>query len=121
MEAIIETAKIENIVKAKLQHSPSPLSMGLIMECPDLRGVTQHRIKHQIDVLKRDGKVRVIPMTFPGRSDRVGYEWVKQGDAKPDLPKPVQKLIDEVRLKINDDHSITITTPKIRVTIEVPK
>jgi hypothetical protein len=121
MEAIIETAKVENIVKAKLQHSLAPLSMGIIMECPDLKGVAQHRIKHQIDMLKREGKVRTIPMIFPGRTDRVGYEWVKSGDAKPELPKPVQKLVDEVRLKINDDHSITITTPKIRVTIEVPK
>jgi hypothetical protein len=121
MEAIIETAKIENIVRAKLQHSPAPISLGILMECPDLRGAAEHRIKNQLSILRREGKIRVVPMKFPGRADRVGYEWIKAGEAKPEMPKPVQKLIDEVRLKINDDHSITITTPKIRVTIEVPK
>jgi hypothetical protein len=121
MEAVIHISKVENIVVAKLQHSRVPLSIGMIQECPDLKDAKFEQIRDLLRRMKERGQVRAVPVVNPGRKDRIGYEYVHgQTIARPPLPEPVKKILDEVRLKINDDHSVTITTPKIRVTIEVP-
>jgi hypothetical protein len=121
MEAVIHISKVENIVTAKLQHSRIPLSIGMIQQCPDLKDAKFEQIRDLLRRMKERGQVRAVPVSNPGTKDRIGYEWIADGQTRPHLPPPVKALLDEVRLKINDDHSITITTPKIRVTIEVPK
>jgi len=122
MEAVIHISKVENIVTAKLQHSRMPLSIGMIQQCPDLNDAKFEQIRDLLRRMKERGQVRTVPVNNPGTRDRIGYEWIHdQASPRPSLPPPVKALLDEVRLKINDDHSITITTPKIRVTIEVPK
>jgi hypothetical protein len=117
----MEAAKVANIVEAKMKHSTMPLSLRMVHECVDLSGATETQVKWALRSLCEKGKVRKVPISYPGNNDRVGFEWLATAlTPKPSMPPPIKKVLDEVRLKINDDHSVTITTPKIRVTIEVP-
>ena len=125
--SLIDIAKLYNIITAKLQHAPYALSLSNICECPDLSGEAQVRVRDAVKSLHKRGLVRRVPITVLGGRDRVGYEWVKTGmkdggiivGQPVTLAKPTE-VAQDIRIKVNPDHSVTIITRSIRITVEVP-
>lgn len=128
MSQIIEIAKMYNILTAKLKHSPVAVSLRVFSEMVELANEKPVRIRDCLKQLHKKGVVRKVPIsTSIDLRERVGYEWVgrtPQSDAKIIqaliTPKPVVKTEDDIRIKVNADHSVTIITNAIRITIEVP-
>jgi hypothetical protein len=119
MEAIFEVAKVYNILEAKLKHSKVPLSLSTIMLCPDLKGAKPTQVRDCMRGLVSRNLAHRCPI-FEGR-DRVGFMWGAPPKA-PNIPLPTPtKSVEEVRLRINPDKSVTILTSKFKVTIEVPE
>ena len=125
--SLITIAKLYNIITAKLQFAPYALSLSNICECPDLSGESQVRIRDAVKSLHKKGLVRRVPISVLGGRDRVGYEWIKTGMKDGEilvgpavtLAKPVE-VQQDIRIKVNADHSVTIITRSIRITVEVP-
>lgn len=125
MNTFIDIAKMYNIITAKLQHTPRALSMREFCEMVELSNEKPVRIRDCLKQLHKQGKIRKVPYSSAvDKRERVGYEWVtahahamQYGSPCPPAVKPA----DDLRIKVNDDHSITITTKAIRITIEVPQ
>jgi hypothetical protein len=120
MEALIETAKIYNILEARLQHSKVPQSTNMLIQIPDLAGVKWHRVRDCLKHLVSQGKVSRVPIF--GTREKIGFIWGKEAAPyTPTVKSTVKTDQEEVRLRINPDKSITIFTTKFKVIIEVPE
>jgi hypothetical protein len=125
---MIEIAKMYNIITAKLKHTPLPVSLREFSQMVELAQEQPVRIRDCLKQLHKKNVVRKVPISNNiDMRERVGYEWVgrtPQSDAKIIqaliTPKPIVKTEDDIRIKVNADHSVTIITKAIRITIEVP-
>ena len=134
MSQIIEIAKMYNIITAKLKHAQLPVSLREFSQMVELAQEQPERIRDCLKQLHKKGMVRKVPISNNiDMRERVGYEWcgasgmaarTPQSDAKIIqaliTPKPTVKTEDDIRIKVNSDHSVTIITKAIRITIEVP-
>lgn len=133
MYQMIEIAKMYNIITAKLKHSPVAVSLRVFSEMVELANEKPVRIRDCLKQLHKKGVVRKVPIsTSIDLRERVGYEWVGNKFHVPiGLVKAIQELpnqnstktaeqADDIRIKVNVDHSVTIITKAIRITIEVP-
>lgn len=133
MSQITDIAKMYNIITAKLKHSSLPVSLREFSEMVDLAGEKPIRIRDCLKQLHKKGMVRKVPIsTSIDLRERVGYEWAGNKFHVPiGLVKAIQELpnqnstkiaeqADDIRIKVNADHSVTIITKAIRITIEVP-
>ena len=137
MSQIIEIAKMYNIIIAKLKHSPVAVSLRVFSEMVELANEKPVRIRDCLKQLHKKGVVRKVPIsTSIDLRERVGYEWVghagmaaRSQHAEATLGKiltntPIVRIdeqpTDDIRIKVNVDHSVTIITKAIRITIEVP-
>jgi hypothetical protein len=129
MYQMIEIAKMYNIITAKLKHSPVAVSLLDFHDMVELTNEKELRIRDCLKQLHKKGLVRKVPISQDSGRSRIGYEWcgrTPQSDAKiiQNLitPKfvPTVKTEDDIRIKVNADHSVTIITKAIRITIEVP-
>lgn len=124
MGTLTESARVYNIVTAKLQHATHALTLNEVLECPDLKGVDMWRIRDCVRSLHKSGKVRKLTVSTPNPRERVGYEWRKPGDTvKEEIEGRSAKrevTQEDLRIRVNQDRSVTIITSKIKITIEVP-
>lgn len=127
MNQLIEVAKLYNILTAKLKHSPVAVSLLDFHDMVELANEKEVRIRDCLKQLHKKGMVRKVPISQDSGRSRIGYEWcgrTPQSDAKIIqallVPKPIVKTEDDIRIKVNADHSVTIITKAIRITIEVP-
>lgn len=133
MSQITDIAKMYNIITAKLKHSQLPVSLREFSEMVDLAGEKPIRIRDCLKQLHKKGMVRKVPIsTSIDLRERVGYEWAGNKFHVPiGLVKAIQEMpnqnstktteqADDIRIKVNVDHSVTIITKAIRITIEVP-
>lgn len=137
MSQIIEIAKMYNIITAKLKHSPVAVSLRVFSEMVELANEKPVRIRDCLKQLHKKGIVRKVPIsTSIDLRERVGYEWVghagmaarsqhaeatlSQIIAKTPIVRIDEQPTDNIRIKVNVDHSVTIITKAIRITIEVP-
>ena len=127
MYQMIEIAKMYNIITAKLKHSPVAVSLLDFHDMVELTNEKELRIRDCLKQLHKKGLVRKVPISQDSGRSRIGYEWcgrTHQSDAKIIqallVPKPTVKTEDDIRIKVNADHSVTIITKAIRITIEVP-
>ena len=133
MIQMIEVAKMYNIITAKLKHSQVAVSILDLHDMVELANESQVRIRDCLKQLHKKGVVRRVPISLDNGRSRIGYEWcgvsgmaarTPQSDAKTTLallaPKPIVRSEDDIRIKVNADHSVTIITKAIRITIEVP-
>ncbi|MFI3198165.1 MAG: hypothetical protein QX196_07580 [Methylococcaceae bacterium] len=127
MSQIIEIAKMYNVITNKLKHSPVAVSLLDFHDMVELANEKEVRIRDCLKQLHKKGLVRKVPISQDSGRSRIGYEWVgrtPQSDAKIIqaliTPKPIVKTEDDIRIKVNSDHSVTIITKAIRITIEVP-
>ena len=133
MNQLIEVAKLYNILTAKLKHSPVAVSLLDFHDMVELANEKEVRIRDCLKQLHKKGLVRKVPISQDSGRSRIGYEWVghagmaartPQSDAKIIqalvTPKPIVKTEDDIRIKVNAGHSVTIITKAIRITIEVP-
>lgn len=128
MQEIIDIAKMYNIISAKIQHSPMPVSARELGEMVELANEKSIRIRDALKQLHKVGKIRRVPISsVVDRRERVGYEWNNKVHVTPELVKAIQARStprvdadDDIRIKVNEDHSVTIITKAIRITIEVP-
>lgn len=133
MSQFIEVAKMYNIITAKLKHSPVAVSLLDFHDMVELANEKEVRIRDCLKQLHKKGLVRKVPISQDSGRSRIGYEWcgvsgmaarTPQSDAKIIqalvTPMPIVKTEDDIRIKVNADHSVTIITKAIRITIEVP-
>ena len=133
MIQMIEVAKMYNIITAKLKHSQVAVSILDLHDMVELANESQVRIRDCLKQLHKKGVVRRVPISQDNGRSRIGYEWcgvsgmaarTPQSDAKIIqsliAPKPIVRSEDDIRIKVNADHSVTIITKAIRITIEVP-
>jgi hypothetical protein len=140
MNQIIEIAKMYNIITNKVKHSSLPVTIRELNEMVELADEKAVRIRDCLKQLHKKGLIRKVPIaTIVDGRERVGYEWytsrytfaystnAPHGDegndihslrAKDNVPPP--EPVDDIRIKINVDHSVTIVTKTIRITVEVP-
>jgi len=127
MSQFIDIAKMYNIITAKLKHSPIAVSLLDFHDMVELANEKELRIRDCLKQLHKKGLVRKVPISQDSGRSRIGYEWcgnrihvpvalVKAIQAAP----PVDQPEDDIRIKVNADHSVTIITKAIRITIEVP-
>ena len=127
MSQFIEVAKMYNIITNKLKHSPVAVSLLDFHDMVELAHEKEVRIRDCLKQLHKKGLVRKVPISQDSGRSRIGYEWcgnrihvpvalVKAIQAAP----PVDQPTDDIRIKVNADHSVTIITKAIRITIEVP-
>ena len=127
MNELVDIAKMYNIISAKIQHSPLPVTARELGEMVELANEKSIRIRDALKQLHKTGKIIKVPVsTLVDRRERVGYQWNNKTHVPANLVAAIQGLakpkeVDDLRIKINEDHSITITTPKIKITIEVPQ
>lgn len=127
MNELVDIAKMYNIISAKIQHSPLPVTARELGEMVELANEKSIRIRDALKQLHKTGKIIKVPVsTLVDRRERVGYQWNNKTHVPAGLVAAIQgaakpKEVDDLRIKINEDHSITITTPKIKITIEVPQ
>ena len=139
MYQMIEIAKMYNIITAKLKHSPVAVSLLDFHDMVELTNEKELRIRDCLKQLHKKGLVRKVPISQDSGRSRIGYEWcgnkvhVSAGLVKAIQDMPHQAVIasgklappppdvpDDIRIKVNADHSVTIITKAIRITIEVP-
>lgn len=127
MSQFIEIAKMYNIITNKLKHSPIAVSLMDFHDMVELANEKEVRIRDCLKQLHKKGLVRTVPIVQVSGRSRVGYEWVGSKVHVPvELVKaiqaapPVVQPTDDIRIKVNTDHSVTIITKAIRITIEVP-
>jgi hypothetical protein len=127
MSQFIEVARMYNIITNKLKHSQVAVSLLDFHDMVELNSEKEVRIRDCLKQLHKKGIVRKVPISQDSGRSRIGYEWcgnrihvpvalVKAIQAAP----PVDQPTDDIRIKVNADHSVTIITKAIRITIEVP-
>lgn len=133
MSQIIEIAKMYNIITAKLKHAQLPVSLREFSQMVELAQEQPVRIRDCLKQLHKKGVVRKVPISNNiDMRERVGYEWVgaagmtarsQHTEAAPPthIVRTDEQSTDDIRIKVNVDHSVTIITKAIRITIEVPK
>ena len=129
MNQFIDIAKLQNIIIAKIKHSQLPVSVRELGEMVELADEKSIRIRDTLKQLHKKGMIRRVPInSIVDKRERVGYEWAAKVHHVPvDLVKSIQKAqpvdqsTDDIRIKVNEDHSVTIITKAIRITIEVPQ
>jgi hypothetical protein len=119
MNGLMETAKIYNVLEAKIKHTPVPISFHGLTQCPDLSTATKAQIRECLKGLVKRGTVSRVPIF--GGPDRYGYVFGKTEPVNGPVNAPRPRQQEEVRLRINPDKSITVFTTKFKVTIEVPE
>ena len=129
MNPFIDIAKLYNIISAKIQHSQLPVSARELCEMVELADEKSIRVRDALKQLHKTGKIRKVPISsIVDKRERVGYEWNNKTHVSPELVKAIQmqstpkaaEPVDNLRIKVNADHSITIITKTIRITVEVP-
>lgn len=128
MQELIDIAKMYNIIEAKLKHTDRSVSVRELNEMVELANEKPLRIRDALKQLHKAGKVRKVPYSSAvDRRERTGYEWNNKTHVSPELVKAIQAkstprvdVDDDIRIKVNEDHSVTIITKAIRITIEVP-
>lgn len=132
MSQFIEVAKMYNIITNKLKHSPVAVSLLDFHDMVELANEKEIRIRDCLKQLHKKGLVRKVPISQDSGRSRIGYEWCgnkAQPTYKENIARtidtinnstPIVKTEDDIRIKVNADHSVTIITKAIRITIEVP-
>jgi hypothetical protein len=129
MNQFIDIAKLYNIISAKIQHSQLPVTARELNEMVELADEKSIRIRDALKQLHRTGRIIKVPVSsLVDRRERVGYQWNNKPHISPELVKAIQSEStpkaaepDDIRIKVNEDHSITIITKSIRITVEVPQ
>jgi hypothetical protein len=127
MNPFIDIAKLYNIISAKIQHSQLPVTARELNEMVELADEKSIRIRDALKQLHKAGKILKVPVSsLVDRRERVGYQWNNKTHVSAGLVAAVQNLAkpkesDDIRIKVNEDHSITIITKSIRITVEVPQ
>jgi hypothetical protein len=127
MNELVDIAKMYNIISAKIQHSPLPVTARELGEMVELANEKSIRIRDALKQLHKTGKIIKVPVsTLVDRRERVGYQWNNKTHVPANLAAAIQGLAkpkeaDDIRIKVNEDHSITIITKSIRITVEVPQ
>lgn len=127
MNSLIDIAKMYNIILAKIQHSPLPVTVRELNEMVELAHEAPLRIRDSLKQLHKTGKIIKVPVSsLVDKRERVGYQWNNKTHLSAGLVAAIQgaakpKESDDLRIKVNEDHSITIITKSIRITIEVPQ
>jgi hypothetical protein len=127
MNELVDIAKMYNIISAKIQHSQLPVTARELGEMVELANEKSIRIRDALKQLHKTGKIIKVPVsTLVDRRERVGYQWNNKTHVPANLVAAIQGLAkpkeaDDIRIKVNEDHSITIITKSIRITVEVPQ
>lgn len=127
MNPFIDIAKLYNIISAKIQHSPLPVTARELGEMVELADEKSIRIRDALKQLHKAGKIIKVPVsTLIDKRERVGYQWNNKTHVPAGLVAAIQGAVkpkdaDDIRIKVNEDHSITIITKSIRITVEVPQ
>jgi hypothetical protein len=127
MNPFIDIAKLYNIICAKIQHSQMPVTARELSEMVELADENPVRIRDSLKQLHKTGKIIKVPVsTSFDKRERVGYQWNNKTHLSAGLVAAIQGAVkpkesDDIRIKVNEDHSITITTKSIRITVEVPQ
>ena len=127
MNPFIDIAKLYNIISAKIQHSQLPVTARELNEMVELADEKSIRIRDALKQLHKAGKIIKVPVsTLVDKRERVGYQWNNKTHVPAGLVAAIQgaakpKESDDIRIKVNEDHSITIITKSIRITVEVPQ
>lgn len=129
MNPFIDIAKLYNIISAKIQHSQLPVTARELSEMVELADEKTIRIRDALKQLHKAGKIIKVPVSSViDKRERVGYQWNNKTHLSPGLVAAAQNLLakqkevpDNIRIKVNEDHSITIITKAIRITVEVPQ
>lgn len=125
MNSLIDIAKMYNIILAKIQHSPLPVTVRELNEMVELAHEAPLRIRDSLKQLHKTGKIIKVPVSsLVDKRERVGYQWNNKTHTTASaamLAQTKPKVMDDLRIKVNDDHSVTIITKAIRITIEVPQ
>lgn len=127
MNPFIDISKLYNIICAKIQHSPLPVTARELNEMVELADENPVRIRDALKQLHKTGKIIKVPVSISfDKRERVGYQWNNKTHVPAGLVAAVQNLAkpkesDDIRIKVNEDHSITIITKSIRITVEVPQ
>ena len=133
LQPLIDAARIQNLLIEKMPQLERPLSIRELLDCPQFAGASYLQMRDSLKQLHKHGKVRRVPSTSKYLRDRAAFEWIVdksmvtdflRGTSAPIQPKftaaPISPVQD-LRIKVNEDASITIITSHIRITIEVPK
>ena len=127
MNSLIDIAKMYNIILAKIQHSPLPVTVRELNEMVELAHEAPLRIRDSLKQLHKTGKIIKVPVSsLVDKRERVGYQWNNKTHLSAGLVAAIRSAVkpkdaDDIRIKVNEDHSITIITKSIRITIEVPQ
>jgi hypothetical protein len=129
MNPFIDIAKLYNIISAKIQHSQLPVTARELNEMVELADEKSIRIRDALKQLHKAGRIIKVPVSsLVDRRERVGYQWNNKTHISPELVKAIQSEStpkvaepDDIRINVNEDHSITIITKSIRITVEVPQ
>lgn len=117
---IKERFLIQNTIESKVRRASSPVTITWLLSCPDLHGSSYASIRSSLEGLRKKGAIIRVPYSDPlGSRDRYGYQWSQEIPKIQADPKGI--IEDDLKIKVNDDSSITIVTNKIRITIEVPR
>ncbi len=128
MSQIKDQATIVGRVHARLKDAAGPMTIRQLAESL-LCGTAA--VQYAAKVLHTRGIARKVPYRpTDGRgSERFGWEYIRPVNmfdaANPskevdNLLAAFAKPVEDIRIKVNEDKTITIVTGKIRITIEVP-
>lgn len=132
MNQFVTIAKMYNILTNKLKHSPVAVSLLDFHDMVELANEKEVRLRDCLKQLHKKGLVRKVPISQDSGRSRMGYEWVSnktQPSYKENIAHtidiinkstPIEQPADDIRIKVNADHSVTIITKTIRITVEVP-
>lgn len=132
MSQIRDVIKVYNVIETQLKAAKGqPLTVNDFLLNPDLKGEERYRILDCLKQLHNKKLVYKVPVhNLHNKKEKVGYIWKESATpetsviepAKIEVPKTQKEkqVPEDLRIKINDDKSITIITEKIRITIEVP-
>lgn len=149
MSQIRESLRLYSEIETKLRAAKgNPLTIGDLLKMPEFGGYKYYRINDYLKQLRKRKLVVQVPVFKPdNKNERFGYVWYE--DAIAPAPKAVSTLVPpiieepvnvqhtlsqmnidvsklqvpkkELHIKVNENNSITITTSKVRITIEVPE
>jgi len=128
MNPFIDIAKLHNIICAKIQHSQLPVTVRELNEMTELADEKPLRIRDALKQLHKIGRIIKVPVSsLIDKRERVGYQWNNKTHLPAGLVAAAQnfakqkEVADDIRIKVNEDHSITIITKAIRITVEAPQ
>lgn len=119
---IKDAATIVGRVHARLKDAAGPMTVRQLSES---LGVGRAAVQYAAKALNARGIARKVPYRpLDGvGSERHGWEYAGLRAVNTSPTIPVEKLEEkqDLRVKVNEDHSVTIITAKVRITIELPE